>query len=181
MPVSMTMTKEVIGPDLCERCGAPSEILTRFYIEAGRDLRGHSPALCPHCQAVEDDTQRFELDAPPEEKGPRPPSRQLRKASQRQELETASLIGGRRQKASGACVGSKGDVRLAGVLRGEEKLTKAGSITIKREWLDKIRSECTGREKPFLHVRFINPITLAAEDDWVMIPIEDWEHSNAAT
>lgn len=76
---------------------------------------------------------------------------------------------------------AKGDVRRKGALRGEMKSTEKGSFIIKRSVLDKIRGECVGAEKPFVTVRFIHPITMATEDEWVIIPIEHWEHNKNAT
>lgn len=71
----------------------------------------------------------------------------------------------------------KGDVRKPGVLRGEAKATTKKSFILKRETLDKIRGECVGAERPFVHVMFINPHTLAREDDWILLPLEDWAHN----
>jgi hypothetical protein len=50
----------------------------------------------------------------------------------RQERETAELIGGNVQKASGAMLAAKGDVRLKGVLRGEMKSTEKKSFYLLR-------------------------------------------------
>jgi hypothetical protein len=102
----------------------------------------------------------------------------MRRSVKRQEMEVAELIGGRMQCASGALAGYKGDVRKKGELRGEMKQTGKASITLKREVLDKIRSECVGRERPFVGLRFVNPHTMATEDEWVAIPIEDWDAAN---
>jgi hypothetical protein len=68
-------------------------------------------------------------------------------------------------------------VRKAGELRGEAKATTKKSFTLTREILDKIRSECVGAERPFVHLKFLNPHTLASEDDWIIIPLEDWTHN----
>jgi len=171
MPLSLT--PDTSDKHRCEFCNAYC-ITTTFYVEFG-DLRGETPHLCQSC--LIQGTQRVELEGPPQEKGARPPSRQMRKTSQKQELETAELIGGRRQKGSGALLGNKGDVRLPGVLRGEMKFTTKRSFTLTREVLDKIRSECVGKERPFVGLRFVDPDTRATEDEWVIIPLEDWEHA----
>ena len=176
MPLQVTMTEEVFwgGCSNCEHVGW----VTRFFVEAQMHS-GNTPALCTSCKGV---PRRTVLDEPPQDKGPRPPSRQRRRMVNKQERETAELIGGRVQKASGAMASAKGDVRLKGVLRGEMKSTEKRSFILKREVLDKIRGECVGAERPFLSVRFIHPITMAAEDEWVVIPIEHWEHNkNAVT
>jgi hypothetical protein len=75
----------------------------------------------------------------------------------RQERETAELIGGRVQKASGAMLSAKGDVRLKGVLRGEMKSTEKKSFILKRAVLDKIRSECVGGRSRFLRCASSTP------------------------
>jgi hypothetical protein len=171
--VPLHLIPEVSSEHPCANCGAHGAVI-RFYVELA-DLRGETAYVCRNC--VGHMVQQAELEGPPQEWGARPPSRQMRKTSQRQEREMAQLIGGRRQKGSGALVGDKGDVRLQGVLRGEMKLTSKRSFSLTREVLDKIRSECVGRERPFVGLRFINPDTHATEDEWVVIPLEDWEHA----
>lgn len=160
----------------CDRCCGGPTTTQRFYIEVG-DNRCETPWLCRDCHMT---PTRTELQEPPQERGPKPPSRQRRKAVDRQERETATLIGGYKQKASGAMSSAKGDVRLKGALRGEMKSTEKASFVLKRAVLDKIRGECVGAERPFVTVRFISPLTLATEDEWVVIPIEDWEHNRHA-
>lgn len=172
MPIQVVLTPECIE-GICDKCGCPSEV-SRLFIEAG-DFSGHSPSLCIAC-ADTTHILKASLEDAPKLTGPRPPSRQRRKAVMRQERQTAELIGGRTQKASGVMASAKGDVRLKGILRGEMKSTEKKSFVLKREILDKIRSECMGAERPFVTVRFIHPITLATEDEWVIIPIEHWEH-----
>ena len=138
-------------------------------------MRGDSPYLCPQC--LYKTALGVELTGPPQDRGAKPPSKNLRKAAQRQEKEMAELIGGKRQKGSGAVPSHKSDVRLKGKLRGETKLTTKKAFTLKRAVLDKIRSECVGAERPFVGLRFVNPCTMAVEDEWVIIPLEDWEHA----
>lgn len=175
MPLQVMMTEEtVVG--VCEGCGR-TDHLQRFFVET-KEHSGNTPALCLRCR--QGAPIRADLADAEQSAGPRPPSRRRRKAVSRQERETAELIGGRVQKASGAMLSAKGDVRLKGVLRGEMKSTEKKSFILKRAVLDKIRSECVGGEKPFLTVRFIHPVTMATEDEWVLIPIENWEH-NAST
>ena len=170
------MTPELLWGE-CDNCHQHSGDLQRYFIEIG-EHSGNGPSLCPTCRR--DRTLDAALESSDGPTGARPPSRQRRRAVTRQERETAKLIGGYVQKASGALSYAKGDVRLKGVLRGEMKSTEKKSFILKRAVLDKIRSECLGAEKPFLTVRFINPLTMATEDEWVVIPIEDWEHSKYA-
>jgi hypothetical protein len=159
----------------CEDCGVVTEVI-RFFFMSG-DSSGYSPFLCPAC-LIKNSVRDVPMYVPEKESNQKPPTRQRRKTVQKHEREMATLIGGRTQKASGALASAKGDVRCKGVLRGEMKSTVKRSFTIKREILDKIRSECTGIEKPFVALRFMHPQTLAAEDDWVLIPLEHWEHGN---
>jgi hypothetical protein len=170
MPLQITLVPEE-HTGTCQRCGANAS-LQRFYIEV-EDYRGETPWLCIECQQT---PTRTELQDPPQERGPHPPTRSLRKRISREELETARMVGGQRQKGSGSTPSAKGDIRVKGKLRGEEKSTAKGSYTIKRAVLDKIRSECVGAERPFVLLRFRHPVTMATEDRWVLIPVEDWEH-----
>jgi len=174
MSLPITLIPETL-PGFCDVCRTESLLLTRFYIEA-QDHSGCSPATCPSCQRKLV-PMRADLDPPPTINGARPPTKKMRKAVNKQERQIAERIGGRKQCASGAMDGYKGDVRKVGELRGELKQTSKQSITLKRDVLDKIRSECVGKERPFVSIRFINPHTTATEDEWVLVPIEDWPHA----
>jgi hypothetical protein len=180
VPLLQTRMTPEFSHGYCESCRLGPDNLLRYYIEAG-DYHGNTQWLCETCRRCEAVSLQAELEEPPRLTGSRPPSRSRRRAVARQERETAELVGGRVQKASGAVLSAKSDVRLKGVLRGEMKSTEKKSFILKREVLDKIRSECVGMEKPFLSLRFINPLTMAAEDEWVVIPIEHWEHNKNAT
>ena len=71
----------------------------------------------------------------------------LLNASQRrskmQEKETATRLGGRVTKASGAGGFEKADVRVKGLLRIEAKTTKHKSFSVTAEMLDKIENQAT--------------------------------------
>ena len=78
------------------------------------------------------------------------------KRSQTQEKHAAKRYGARRQKASGAIPGVKGDLRDPGRLRGECKLTRAASYTLKLEELRKLEHESTAGEIPMFEIEFQN-------------------------
>jgi hypothetical protein len=106
-----------------------------------------------------------------------PPSRRMQKHVRDSERQIGKDIGGRAQPASGALPGMKGDARARGRHRVESKTTKNISYAVSRRDLNKIRSECTGAEKPAFVVEFVNPKTLREEDKWVLIPYEDWHEA----
>lgn len=109
----------------------------------------------------------------PEPPPPRGISTRLRKAARRAEVEVASDIGGRRQPGSGNQPGAKGDVRLRGAHRIEQKVTTSKSYRVTLKDLNKIRAEAQGKEKPAFIIKFLNP-QLRQEDRWVLVPYEDW-------
>jgi len=106
-----------------------------------------------------------------------PPTKRMRKHVRESERQIGKDIGGRAQPASGALPGMKGDARARGRVRVESKTTKTLSYSVDRRELNKIRSECTGLEKPVFVVEFVNPTTLREEDKWVLVPYEDWHET----
>ncbi len=86
----------------------------------------------------------------------------------RQEKRTAKTYGGRQTLNSGA-MSDKGDVKVEGVLRIEDKTTRARSYVLKLEDLQKVARAANGDEMPVMKVSF--------EDDlrkqYVIIP-EAW-------
>lgn len=81
------------------------------------------------------------------------------KRSRRQEKKAAERYGGRAQPGSGSIDTVKSDVRDAGVSRGECKLTRAKSYSLKLELLNKIEAEAVGEEIPYMEIEFqgVNP------------------------
>lgn len=81
------------------------------------------------------------------------------KRSRRQEKKAAERYGGRAQPGSGSIDTVKSDVRDAGVSRGECKLTRAKSYSLKLELLNKIEAEAVGEELPYMEIEFqgVNP------------------------
>jgi len=97
-----------------------------------------------------------------------------RRLSKKQERRVAEGVGGRAQCGSGALPGNKGDGRVYGRLRIENKFTTKKSYSVKRSDLDKIRAECQGRETPVFQIDFRDPAFNRLEDSWVLIPEQVW-------
>lgn len=86
-----------------------------------------------------------------------------------QEKRIAKNMGGRRQKASGALPGSKGDVRAVELL-AECKRTDTKSISITLEYLEKITREASFYNKiPSVAIEIGNPPKFVNRD-WVLLP-----------
>lgn len=100
------------------------------------------------------------------------PTKRVREVSKKQERKTAELLGGDAQKASGALPWAKGDVRVKGELRVEEKFTYADSYRVALSDLEKIRSETYGTEDPMFVVKFLRRANNAVRDVWVLLPLE---------
>ena len=66
----------------------------------------------------------------------------------------AKKLGAKRQKASGALPGAKGDLRKTGSMRGECKLTRAKSFSLKLADLVKIENEAELGENPAFFIEF---------------------------
>jgi hypothetical protein len=94
--------------------------------------------------------------------------------SKEQEIRVARRLGGRRNKASGACAMSKGDVfvKERGWL-AEAKTTGKKSMSVKRDWLVKISREASAEKLvPALVVSF-EDVPVDVDRDWVMLPIRE--------
>jgi hypothetical protein len=167
VPLHVTMTSDT-SVGICFSCKEDTTVL-RLLVEVPGHVANYTEPMCASCLSKSITHLYVDENEVGTKRSPK-----LRKSSSRQERQVAEMIGGRAQPASGALAFAKGDVRKRGVLRGELKQTSARSFGLKRDDLDKIRSECVGREKPFFSIRFTHPVTLATEDEWVCIPIEDW-------
>ena len=76
--------------------------------------------------------------------------------SPKQEKATAQRIGGHNPAGSGNQE-EKGDARLTGVMRIENKATTKNSFSVTKEILDKIEDAAlSGSELPFLQIDFID-------------------------
>lgn len=75
--------------------------------------------------------------------------------SNRQETAVAKAIGGRKVANSGATAYDKGDVSTDKVLiECKTKMTDSKSISIQKEWLDKLKDESIYMKKPFYTLVF---------------------------
>ena len=101
--------------------------------------------------------------------------KRIKRSSMQQEQKSAEALGGRRQSGSGARPGHKGDGRVRGRFRFENKFTTAESFRVKHAELRKARAECEGLEVPVFDVQFKEKVTLRTIDNWVLVPREHWE------
>lgn len=103
-----------------------------------------------------------------------PPSRYVKRLSQRQEMRNAELIGGRTQPGSGSGR-AKGDVRKLGEYRGESKFTYSLAYQLSRRVLEKIMGECGDGEKPILFLDFKNKETSRTHGSYVVLHENDFK------
>lgn len=101
--------------------------------------------------------------------------KRLRKAATKQERRSAEALGGFRQTGSGARPGHKGDGRVKGRFRIENKFTTSKRYAVDLRELTKIRAECAGLETPVFEIEFKEPNTLRPLDRWVLVPRKEWE------
>lgn len=103
------------------------------------------------------------------------PSPAVRRAAvNRQERRCAEELGGHRQTGSGAVRGIKGDGRVFGKYRIENKSTTSKSFDLKLSDLQKIRSHCAGLEVPIFEVEFQEKITFRPIEKWALVPWDEW-------
>jgi len=110
-----------------------------------------------------------------------PSIQQVRRSVTNQERRTAEALGGHRQSGSGARPGYKGDGRVEGKFRIENKMTTAGSIRVALKDLTKVRSECAPGEQPVFEVEFRDKGTLRVKEKWALVPWKEWEKRVNAT
>lgn len=92
-----------------------------------------------------------------------------RAKSMAQENRVAKNVGGKRQKASGALPGVRGDVKSVELL-GECKRTDKKSISITLEYLAKITKEASYYNKiPCVAIEIESPPKFVNRD-WVLLP-----------
>jgi hypothetical protein len=104
----------------------------------------------------------------------RPKAKRIKRISMKQEKRVEELGGGR-QSGSGSRSGYKGDGRIRGRYRIENKFTTSESYRVELAELTKIRSECTDLEVPVFEVQFREKNSMAVRDEWVLIPRKEWE------
>jgi hypothetical protein len=90
--------------------------------------------------------------------------------SRKQENNLAKKLGGKRQKASGAVTHHRGDVSTKELLF-EAKRTDKDSMSLKKEWLEKITKEALVSNRiPALSIEF-GEIEQLVENSWVAVPL----------
>lgn len=115
------------------------------------------------------------LEPPDLTKGRSPPTRQMKRLSQKQERRNAELLGGRTQPGSGSSSRAKGDVRKLGEWRGESKFTFSKAYSMELATLEKITSECGDGEKPALFLDYKNRETGRTRGSYVVLHENDFE------
>lgn len=115
------------------------------------------------------------LDPPDHTKGASPPTKRMKKISQKQERRNAELFGGRVQPGSGSGKRAKGDFRVTGSWRGESKFTFARRYGLELAVLEKIASECGEGEKPVLCLDFKNKTADRMPKRYVVLHETDFE------
>ena len=100
-----------------------------------------------------------------------------RKMSDRHEADLAEAFGGRVTPGSGNGFANQMDVRqsrydseVAFAIDG--KSTRAKSISVTREMLDKAREQAHG-ERPAIALRFYDNDRLTEYEDWVLVQADD--------
>jgi hypothetical protein len=78
-----------------------------------------------------------------------------KKVSKKQEVRLAKTLGGKRQSNSGATPFQKGDVVTElFAIEAKTSTSPKQSISIRKEWMDKIRREAFAMGKPYSAVAF---------------------------
>lgn len=157
----------------CSKCGAANVPVTFFTVFAlnGADT---TERLCMNC--LHDGHEVSALIEPPDlSPGRRPPSKRLVKRTRKEEYQLATDAGGRRQVASGALPGLKGDGYLKGVVRWDSKMCFSKQPSWTLDDLDKIRGEAAYGEVPAIITTFADKHTHQIRERWVTIPYEVYE------
>jgi len=155
----------------CSMCSRTQEV-TRFTISTNHGVES-TPWHCDRCLSQQGEVS-VDIEPPPPPKSG-PPSRRVQKASRRNERITADSLGGRTTPGSGNQPGMKGDVRVRGRFRIENKDSYSNQFILKTSILDKIRGECGGGETPAVVVTFMEKMTHRPLDRWAIIPFAQWE------
>jgi hypothetical protein len=171
---------------VCSKCGAGSHGLGRTMVIPFMVIvdghAGETEALCQGCLFYPGGVK---VEVPMENLAPGPAPRRgaLRRAKQTSRRLEADLAEDLNEAlgegvvvthpGSGNQPGAKGDLRGKNIVRVEEKHTKAASFSLKLDELQKIASECTGRERPVFVVDYLDPSTSKLQDRFAVIPIQD--------
>ena len=173
MPVPVSLHCDVFSASLWQ-CELTNHPLT-FHLTVGTETTKITTSI----NCLVKDGVHFSLQKPP---APwmGPSKQRLRRVATQQERKTEAL-GGHRQSGSGSRVGYKGDGRVIGRYRIENKFRTAKSYRVDLAELRKIRAECQGTETPVFDIEFREKGTLEVLDNWVLIPRTTFEELNAAS
>lgn len=95
----------------------------------------------------------------------------VKKKSQKQEKRVAKSLGGKVQKGSGSVPFHKGDIKTTELLV-EAKRTDKDSMSVKKEWFEKVTREAMAYNKiPALSIEFENTERYVSKD-WVAVPVK---------
>jgi hypothetical protein len=159
------------------KCGRTGDLYV-FTLSVGLQTETSQP-ICPVCLDTEKEVAVDIAPPPPPTAGP--PSKRVKMASKRNERLVAEGVGARVQPGSGNQPGAKGDSRLRGKLRIENKDSYSNQFILRLAVLHKIMGECGPGEKPAVVVTFMEPHTHRPRERWSIIPHTDWEeYVNAA-
>jgi len=156
---------------ICSKCSADGPVVS-FTLSAGTGVED-TDRYCVRCLNADNEIVVDVVQAVIPTGGP--PTRKMRKVSDRQERRIAESIGGRTQPGSGNQSGAKGDVRKRGEHRIEAKGVYSSQYILRRQVLDKIRGECDRKEQPALVLDFTDRPTGRVLDSWTIIPTAQWE------
>lgn len=112
---------------------------------------------------------------------PMPNAKRVKRATMKQEEAVASDMGGHRQRGSGTVAWRKGDGLVKGKYRIENKMRFTKGITVTREELNKIRSECEQGEVPLFQFDYADRATCKVQDQWILVPYEHWKKVSGET
>lgn len=172
MPVPLTVRHKLFFKQgTCEKCKADTMILRAEVHSDG--VYDATPNVCLEClsQAGGEQVETLVFNEPRYNTGRRPPTRGMQRTARRRELALAADIGGQKQPASGSLPHAKGDVRRIGEWLGDDKtcrtIKKGFHLTL--ELISKVRSWCKRREKFFITIGFLDPITQRSLAEVVVI------------
>lgn len=170
MPLHVKLIAEYDPIGHCSKCGRHGDDTYAIvvFIAGSSDM---TERVCSRCL-----TGGVELSASVEpadmSPGRRPPSKRLVKRTRKEEQKLADDAGGRKQVASGALPGLKGDGYLKGVARWDSKMCFSKKVSWDYDDLVKIRGEAAYGEIPAIITSYTDKATLRVAERWVTIPYE---------
>ncbi len=161
--------------ETCSICRGGYRACFRAEVQTG-DACESTSWICVECVQLQGEHRETLVFEPVDfTKGTRPPTRAMKKKAVRRERALAESLGGRAQPNSGATPHAKGDVRVRGRWRIDDKTTRNKSFSLTRGIINKIRSECSGSEDFAITIGFLNPRTQKEEEEVVVMDKSTWE------